>query len=113
MEMTIIPNGGIYQGMRMHSTCSFDCTLQALYFLYNFTAPGRQFLDRRIQSDKLYGGVGIHVEKILNLVSKNAFGSAKAIWVTEVFGKEMYDDLDLWEEEIEQGLRTEGMVPNS
>lgn len=106
MEMEIIPNGGNYHETSFSNTCSFDCVLQALYYLYNYNSTGRKFIDAQIAEDINTERVGNYLPKILNLISINKFGKAKAIWVRDVLKKDLEDGcMDLWEEERDLGIK--------
>lgn len=103
-DMELIPWGGRYKNTTFLNTCSFDCVMQFLYYLYYYTKPGKSFIDDMIKSSK-ETAVGINLPKILSCISEKKFSKAKKIWVTELIGKDLPEgDLDLEEEEMVFGI---------
>lgn len=101
-EMELLPSGGKYKGTKLYNTCSFDCILQALYYLNQYTDIGRCFIDDLLEE----GGVVQHLPKIFDCISKRKFSEAKGLWIENMLRKSVTGQtMDLWEEELEQGMK--------
>lgn len=101
-EMELIPAITEYKGTKLYNTCSFDCIIQALYYLYNFTDFGRKFMDDLMKENT----IAKNLPKIFKYISKTKFADAKVVWIEKMLQKTVSGkSMDFWEEEIQQGLK--------
>lgn len=106
--MPLIKWGGKYKGTDLTDTCSFDCVLQMLFYLYNYTSFGREFIQNRLENLSEAGITKKHFENIMGLISSGDFPGAKYQWTKKVLKLDhdwSKSGLSFWEEEREYGLR--------
>lgn len=106
-EMPLITWGGKYKNTTLSDTCSFDCVLQMLFYLHNYTSFGKDFINLRLNGNAERCIKTKHFEAIMKSICDEDFSRAKYTWTKKVLGLELDWDqpnISFWEEEREHGL---------